>query len=182
MKRIVVIIFSFVIVSISVIFAIEYMFHGNLFGGEGLFQGIGNVLNATTDIKDDSIPQMEGNVLQKDTPVVEYVGDSYEVDSVLQFKSLFEVTLDTGTQNGSEESGFSIYLSDIKTKDKVSVLEFCSADQIEEMEEIPAPFIYDKETDSLYLYKSGSYLVYFKIYDDSGSVTEYVFTLPVEMK
>lgn len=182
MKRIVVIIFTFMMVSIGVVFAIQYMFHGDLFGGKGLFQGIGNVLDVTTNFKDNSIPQMEEVVPPKFTPLVRYVGGAQEVDSVLQFKSLFEVTTDEGTKNGSEEDGFSIFISAIKTKENVSVLEFYSAEQIENMEEIPAPFIYDKATDSLYLYKSGSYTVSLKVYDDNGSVAEYRFVLPVEVK
>ena len=82
--------------------------------------------------------------------------------------------------NGSVEEDFAIYLMDIRNMDGNSVLEVLSSAEIEDMEEIPATFIYDREQDILHIFGSGIYVVYVKVYGSSGGQVVYEFKLPVE--
>ena len=59
-------------------------------------------------------------------------------------------------------------------------MEVMSANDIAQLEEVPAPFVYDKENDLLYIFASGTYHVIVKIYTDSGASQSYEFQLPVE--
>lgn len=181
MKRVIVIILTFVIAGIGVIFSIHYLFHGNIAGGEGLFEGTGKILSATVEPENTVIPTLTNSSNNATVPLVEYKGQTQTMGSSATFKSLFEVTTETGTKNGNVEDDFTIYLSDIRTTNDVSVIEFHTTEEIEAIEEIPAAFLYDIQTDTLYFCKSGVYTVLLKIYGSNGTQAEYEFSLPVEV-
>lgn len=182
MKNIVKILFAFVITGIAVIFAIGYMFDGSIAGGNGLFQGIGNILSVSTSNRTNTLPELQENMTIKAAPEVVYIGAARQVGESVQFKSMFTVKTENGEKNGTVEDDFAIYLSDIRSRADVSVIEFLTTEQIEALEEIPSAFIYDEETDTLYCFKSGVYTVYIKVYGSNGTQEEYEFLLPVEVQ
>lgn len=116
-----------------------------------------------------------------EVPEVIYTAGAQRAGTNLVFKSILYVKKADGTVvSGMTEDDFAIYLLDIKTIEGESVLETLSTSEIENLGEIPAPFIYDKATDCLYLYSGGVYLVQVKIYGSGGGQTVYEFRLPVE--
>ena len=115
-------------------------------------------------------------------PELSYSQGSLRVGDEVKFKQLLSAKLENGIMvNGAIESGFAIYLQDIQTKNRNSVLEKMSTDELENMEEIPSAFVYDKEMDMLYVFASGTYTVMVKIYSEDGAMKNYEFQLPVEI-
>lgn len=180
MKKAMKILFELLLMGIVVVFAIEYIFNGSIAGGNGIFQGIGNILDTTATNETTTLPTMNSSVSTKTPPIMKYQSSSHEVDSSIVFKSLFTVITENGEKNGVVEDDFAIYLSDIRSEAEISVVEFLTTEQIEALKEIPAAFIYDTQTDILYCYQSGVYKVLVKIYGNNGTQAEYEFSLPIE--
>jgi len=182
MKKVINVLFALLLMGIVVIFSIEYIFNGTIAGGNGIFQGIGNILNATTTDETYTLPSLNSSASTKTPPIIKYVSSSHEVNSSIRFKSLFTVITENGEKNGTVEDDFTIYLSDIRNGAGVSVVEHLTTEQIEALEEIPAPFLYDTQTDTLHCHQSGVYVVSVKIYGSNGTLAEYEFQLPVEVR
>lgn len=181
MKKVINTLFVLLIMGIAVIFAINYIFNGPIAGGNGIFQGIGNVLNVTYDDKTSTLPSINGSSSLRTAPVMKYSAVPYNTGGYVIFKSLFNVITENGEKNGTVEDDFTIYLSDIRSSADVSVVEFLTSEQINSLEEIPAAFLYDTQTDMLYFCQGGIYTVYVKIYGSNGTQAEYEFLMPVEI-
>ena len=164
-------------------FVIWMFFSEGLHGKENVFWATGEVVAPLLhggEMKSDGIAYMENNVSGY-VPVITYTGGIQEVGKYISIKSLLDVTLEDGTTvNGSVEDGFTIYLEDIKNSAGNSTLMYLTAEDIANMEEIPASFVYEKEEDILHCFASGIYTVYLKIYGSNGGVESYVFQMPVE--
>lgn len=179
MKRVIAEIFLFVIVAIGVIFSISYMLNGSIGSGKGLFGGIGSSLEESMDVAESD--RITYTASTSDAPIAVYNSSSQTIGTNVPFKSLFTVITENGTKNGAVEDDFAIYLKDIRDASNNSVLLFLSTEEIEGLEEIPAKFIYDKETDQLYFNGIGTYDVIFNIYGSNGGMATYEFALPVEL-
>lgn len=175
--------YPLLIMMACVSFAVYTFFSGSLNGGEGMFEAGGNIyapMLGTDEIKNDGLSYI-GGASAGDVPVVTYASGAQQSGTNLIFKGLLSVKKSDGTiVNATTENDFTIYLQDIKTLSGESVLEVLSTSEIENLGEIPAPFIYDKVTDRLYMYSSGIYIVQVKIYGSSGGQEIYEFQLPVE--
>lgn len=166
-----------------VFFAIYTFFSANLNNGQGMLEAGGNLyapMLETDELINDGF-SFVGDSSREEVPVITYISGVQKVGTNFIFKSLLNVIKTDGTVvNGTTEDGFALYLIDIQTKEGKSVLQTLSATDIENLEEIPSAFIYDKAADRLYLYSSGLYTVYVKIYSESGGQETYEFKLPVE--
>lgn len=173
--------FALLVIIPVVMFAIYFLYTGNVGNGHGLFAGIGNLLEGavTGGDTDPALPDA-GAVTGTDAPLLKYSASTQEIDSSIRFKSLFTVITENGEKNGTTEDDFAIYLSDVRNSADVSVVEFLTSEEMDELEEIPAPFIYDEESDMLYCYKSGVFTVLVKVYGANGAQAVYEFLLPVE--
>lgn len=164
-------------------FVIYVFFSVEFNGGEGVFEATGNIyapMIGTDEVKNDGLDYVSGSVTGG-VPVVKYISGAKQAGTNFVFKDVLEVHKAGGSiVSATTEDDFAIYLADIKTQSGESVLQFLSKEEIENLEEIPAAFIYDKETDLLYLYSSGIYTVEVKIYGNNGGQEVYEFKLPVE--
>lgn len=152
--------------------------------GMGLFGKIGTVFAPL--IGDDRLVNEGAGHLQGKSggyvPELSYSNGVLQVGDCVEFKSLLSAKLENGTfVNAAIESGFSVYLKDIRTKSGNSVLEMMCTNDLTQMQEIPSAFVYDKALDMLYVFGSGTYVVTVKIYSDVGGVATYEFLLSVEV-
>ena len=114
-------------------------------------------------------------------PLVTYNSGAQQANTCVELKKLLSIKLENGSiVSGNAECGFALYLLDIKTSDGICVMETMSATDIAQLEEIPAPFVYDEENDLLYIFSSGIYSVIVKIYTNSGISQSFEFQLPIE--
>ena len=175
--------YPLMIAGACVAFVIGIFFSSPLNGKTGVFEGVGSIyipIVNTTPVQNEGL-HFEGNSISGDVPVLKYNHGAASSGEGLVFKDLFQVPKSNGTYvNGSVEDDFAIYLMDIRTMDGNSVLEVLSSAEIEDLEEVPAAFVYDREQDILHIFGSGTYVVYVKIYGSSGGQVVYEFKLPVE--
>lgn len=166
-----------------VLFVINVFFTDTIYKGRGIFEGGGTLfapMLESTEVTNDGLTYIADNG-NGYVPSVSYNSGAKKVFDCVTFKELLLIHNEDGsTTAGNVEDTFAIYLKDIRNKDGNSVLEMFSAEDIANMEEIPAAFVYDKENDLLYIYGSGVYTVHIKIFSDGGGMEEYVFQLPVE--
>lgn len=175
--------YSIPIILGCVLFVIDVFFPSEASGKQGIFAEIGKVF----------LPAISGKEIMSDgvnyidsftsayVPLVKYGEGVQTAGSYISFKEQFEVTREDGTVvRGREEDEFAIYLQDIKNQAGQSVLILLSGDEIATLEEIPAPFVYDKEQDILCCFESGNYTAYVKVYGINGGWKIYKFQFPVE--
>lgn len=174
MKKVLSYVFSVLAIVPIVIFSIGFLFNDN-------FNRYGELLDVVDSTEKTGVEiDLNEEIGNANAPTLEYMQGPQEVGNCFVFKSVLQVTTETGIKNGTVEDDFAIYLSDIKSGAGTSVVEFLSKEQIESLEEIPAAFLYDQENDMLYCYKSGAYKVIIKVYGSNGTQVEYEFILPVE--
>lgn len=176
--------FYLLIIMLGLVSFVTWMFFSNgLHGKESVFEGAGEVFTPVIDtgeIKNEGMDYV-GEVISDYVPVITYTGGVQTEGSFVIFKNMFDVTLEEGSiVSGDAEDGFAIYLLDIKNSAGESAMLLLSEEEIAVMEEIPAPFVYEKEQDILCCFNSGIYTVYVKIYGTNGGEDTYVFKLPVE--
>lgn len=172
-------IFAILVIVPFVIFSVYLLFGKNQDGNYQMFDTIGNTLESA---KVSDAPNAEISLSQSAAPIITYNQGAQEVDTMVEFKSMFTVTTENGTKNGAVEDDFALYLSDIRSVADLSVVEFLNTEQIEALEEIPAAFLYDKEKDILYFHQSGIFIIIVNVYSTDGSMAQYEFVLPVEVK
>ena len=152
-------------------------------GNEGVFKEAGSIIGPAAEeeeIKNEGM-SFVGNTITGYVPVVKYAEGAKLTGDAVYFKSMFEVKKADGTVvNGSTEDTFTLYLLDIKNESGGSALAWYSTETLAEMEEIPAPFVYDKELDALYFFVSGTYTIEMKVYGANGEQSIQEFKLPVE--
>ncbi len=165
--------YSVLIIFAAISFVAYVFFSANYNGGEGVFENVGNVYVPV--IEDEELQNIGLNDIGKEAnpfvPEIQYNSGVKQVGDCIKFKELFEV---------KTEGDFALYLVDIKRSGN-SVLEFLSSEELENLEEIPSSFVYDKEQDLLYIFGSGIYTVEIKVYGSSGALEKYEFNLPVEI-
>lgn len=168
--------------ALLVVFCIGYLLSGPVGTESGILAGIGSMFE---NVQEKEIISESDKVLEKvmsvDFPTVKYVGGARTVGDEIPFRELLQVCLSGGTfQSGQEENGFYLYFDDIRNEIGNSVVTYLKTEDVEALEEIPSPFIFDKEREILYFHKSGVFTMYIKVYMDNGSNTLYEVTLPVE--
>ena len=172
------------IVLACVLFVVGTFFLHSMFGKNTVFQSVGGVLNPVIDsgvVKTDGIAYVE-DIVSDYMPEIKYVGGIQSDGSYIYFKEQFTVKLEDGTVvSGNEEDGFAICLLDIKNQLGQSVFLTLTADEIADMTEIPASFVYDKEGDILCCFQDGIYTIYLKIYGANGGQEIFEFQFPVEV-
>ena len=175
--------FGLLIMAGCVLLVIGVFFFSEHQAGMGVFGTIGEAFSPLAEDKplvNEGTNHLQG-IISGYVPLVLYNSGSQLLNTCVEFKNLLSVTLENGTTvNGNTENGFVIYLSNIQTCEGNNVLEVMSADDIAELEEVPAPFVYDKENDLLYIFSIGTYIVTLKIYTDSGASQTYEFQFPIE--
>ena len=175
--------YSIPIILGCVLFVIGVFFPSEVSGKQGIFVEIGNVFTPVIsgkEIMSDGVHYID-SFISTYVPFVKYQAGVQMAGSYISFKEQFEVTKADGTVvSGSVEDEFAIYLQDIKNQAGQSVLLLLSAEEIEALEEIPAPFVYDKEQDILCCFESGIYTAYVKVYGINGGQKTYTFQLPIE--
>lgn len=166
-----------------VLFVVYIFFSANPNDGKDIFEGVGNVfapMIGTDEVKNDGLSYKQSGVSGY-IPIIKYNVGPQKVGNCVSFRELFLVQKEDGSfVNGNTDDGFALYLEDIRNQNGNCVLEWLSSEEIAEMEEIPASFVYDKEQDLLYIYGSGTFVVYIKVYGSSGGSQIYEFNLPVE--
>ena len=171
---------NYVAVAISALFAIfciTYLFVSPI--GKRIGSIFNNVEKETA--KSESHLLLE-EMLTATAPKVKYVGGTKNVGDIVAFKELIEVCLSEDIYKlGVEEDGFYIYFQDICDENGNSVVTYLDENEIDALEEIPTPFIFDKERCLLFFHKSGIFVMSIKIYTDIGISTTYEFLVPVEV-
>ena len=173
--------FAVAISALFFIFCMNYIFASPI--GDELRKQIGSIFRTAKkeDTKSQSYLLLE-EMLTATAPKVKYVGGTKNVGDVVEFKELIEVCLiEDSYKLGTEEDGFYIYFQDIFDKNGVSVVTYLNENEIDALEEIPTAFIFDKERQSLFFYKSGIFVMSIKIYTDDGISNTYEFSIPVEV-
>ena len=174
--------FGLLIMAGCVILVIHIFFLARETEGIGIFEQTGNIFRqgmGSDELENNSIELLE----DRDGVGCEviYNQGAQQIGEVICFKdALTVIKTDETKVVGSLEDDFAIYLQDITTQSGNSAVEILSQEEIEALEEIPAPMVYDKENDQLYCFVSGIYIVYVKIYDNSGGQQTYVFQMPVD--
>lgn len=175
--------YQLLILVACVMFVISVFFVSPMLGGKGTLGGTGAIFGPMLDTPEikteglESIDKTESNY----SPVIKYNSGAHDVGTYAIFKDLLLVQKKDGNfVSGSTEDEFTLYLVDIKNQYGESVLVTLSHEDVENLEEIPSDFVYDKDTDALYFYSSGVYTVQFKIYNQSGGQKSYEFFIPVE--
>ena len=157
------------------IFCIRYLITDSV-------NGIGSIFENVNTKQQKSNSHLLLKEITEETPNVKYIGGTKQVGDVVIFKELFEVGISGGNyQSGIKEEGFSLYFEDIQNQYGDSMVTYLNTEEIEVLEEIPSAFIFDIEQQQLYFYKSGTFLMYIKVYTENGSSTIYSFTIPVEV-
>ena len=177
--------FELLIMAGCILFVIGVFFFSGEDSGMGIFGTSGTTF--TPLVKEEELANEGANHLHGFVndyiPVIHYNEGALQKGDCVEFKTLLSAELENGDiVSGSAETGFAIYLIDIRTKAGNSVLEKMSTDDLSNMEEIPSDFVYDKELDMLYIFGSGTYTVMVKIYSDSGGADSYEFQLPVKLE
>lgn len=176
--------YELLILTGGILFVIGVFFFSDKEYGMGLFGNTGTTflpLAEDAAIFNEGTGHLQGYVNDY-IPCVHYNGGALRQGDSVRFKDLLSVELENGTMvRGDMESGFALYLIDIQKQSGNSVLEIISTEELEEMEEIPNIFVYDREFDMLYIFGSGTFTVRLKIYSDAGRVETYEFLLPVEV-
>ena len=174
--------YPILIMCACVSFVVYVFFSADYNGGKGVFENAGNVyapMIEDDELKYDGLTYI-GDEVNSYVPEVKYNAGAKQVGDCIRFKELFLVKREDGSWvAGNTEDDYALYLIDI-TRTGNSVLEYMSYEEIENMEEIPAAFVYDKENDLLYIYGSGIYTVKIKVYGNSGASKVFEFQLPVE--
>ena len=177
--------YPLLIAGTCVLFVVGVFFSDTGNGGMGVFGTAGSTYEQMIDKED--VGTNGANLIGAagagtgDVPVIKYASGARVTGEVVTFKNLLKVLLSNGTEvSGSTEDGFAIYLVDIRNAEGNSEMLVMSEQEIDDLEEIPASFLYDKENDKLHLHKSGTYTVIVKIYGATGLSDEYQFKLPVE--
>lgn len=155
-------------------FVVYVFFAANYNGGVGVFENAGNIyapMMEDEEVVHDGLDYI-GEEVNSYVPEIKYNSGAKQVGDCVAFKELFLVRT---------EEDYALYLIDIKNQSGNSVLECLSSEDLEDMDEIPAPFVYDKEKDLLYIFGSGIYTVEIKVYGSNGEVGCYEFNLPVEV-
>lgn len=168
--------------ALLVIFCIGYLIAGPIGEESGLLAGIGSMFENVQEKENISESyQMLDSVMDAEPPTVKYVGGVKNVGDAVPFKEMLQVCLSGDVfHSGTEETGFYIYFNDIKNEMGNSVVICLETEDVEALEEIPSPFIFDTEQEVLHFHKSGVFTMYVKIYIDNGNSTLYEFTIPVE--
>ena len=165
-----------------VLFVITVFFSSSVHGGRDIFAGVAMFFSPM--IKEDSHNTQFHDLdsfVSEYVPVIKYGAGVQRVGDGISFKGMFEVVKEDGSiVRGDTEDEFSIYLLDIKNQVGNSVLIHMTEDEIMEIIEIPAPFVYEKEQDILYCFETGIYTVYIKVFGANGGQEIYKFQLPVE--
>lgn len=167
-----------------VLFVVHMFFGANLGNGKGIFERMGTLYTGILEeppLEYGGLKHLEtsnGGCLKS----IHYNEGTRKVNDCIKFRSLFQVELQKDFQADMEqEYQVAIYLEDIKNLGESSVLERLTAEEIDRLEEIPAAFIYEEESDLLYFFRSGVFLVQIKVYGIDGSMERYEFYLPVDV-
>lgn len=175
--------YPLLIMCACVSFVVYVFFCADYNGGMGIFENTGNIY--VPMIKGDEVEHDGLNYIGEEVnsyvPEIKYNSGAKQVGDCITFKELFLVKKEDGSwATGDTEDDFALYLKDISQSEN-SVLEYMSSEEIENMEEVPAAFVYDKENDLLYIYGSGTFCVEVKVYGKGGATQIYEFNLPVEI-
>ena len=103
---------------------------------------------------------------------VRYIGGVKSVGEIVCVQELFAM---------ENQEAYEIYLVNIKQENGDPAMVILSAEDIAAMEVIPAPIIYEKESDMLYFCSSGLFTMSIKVYGTNGSQRSYDFKMPVEL-
>ena len=169
--------YSLLVLLSFVSFVLWIYFSTGVDGEKSVFQKAGSMYSSmlkTQVIQNNGLSFMEGTI-SEDIPTVSYTGGVQKVGGQAVFRDLFAAN--SNAINGEE---IALYLTDIKGVYGDSVLEKLDTNEIENLQEIPAAFIYDTDKDVLYFHCSGTYTIYLKVYASNGSQVTYEFCLPVE--
>ena len=151
-------------------------------GRKQVFQDVGMLYKSMIkeEIKNDGFAYLN-TFVSPYVPAVKYAASSLSTNSRISFKEQFVVTKEDGNiVKGSREDSFAIYLLDIRNSAGNSVLLRMSETEIAQIEEVPAPFVYEEKQDMLYCFESGIFTVIIKVYAANGGQEIYEFQLPVE--
>ncbi len=181
MKSVVKRYFPVIIAALGVFFAVSVYFIGFRGTENGLFTDIGAVLNGSSEdiVITDTIEDV--SFMSVEVPEIKYIGGSQTVGDTAFIREQFQFTYQDGTSINGNETEYVIYLLDVEDKSGKSVMETYAPEDIEEMEYISSPFIYDEVNDVLYFYKSGVFMVHIRVYYDANTYVEYEFSVPVEV-
>ena len=175
--------YPLLVVVACTLFVISVCFSRMTDGGTGLFGDVGNIFDSVTEqdaVKNNGMSFVE-NAITGYVPVVKYAQGTKFTGDATYFKSMFTVAKEDGkVVNGSTEDTFMLFLLDIKNENGSSALAWYGTEDLAGMEEIPAPFVYDKDLDILYFFMSGNYTIEIKVYGANGEQNVQEFQLPVE--
>lgn len=139
----------------------------------GVFVDVGETLEPVvreSEITCEGLDYMD-TFVSTEMPVVKYRAGVQQAGTYIPFGEQFE---------GISGEEFTIDLLDIKNQRGESVLLLMTEDELANIQEIPASFVYVEEQDILCCFTSGSYTVQIKVRGENGGTERYEFQLPVE--
>lgn len=167
---------------ISIVLLI-FLFGGMSYNGEN---GILNIAGTVpTHEETDDLVHMEPDKLNEfataKMPDIQYKNLVYTIEEDIILDSIFTVTKDGITYDGTEGStgGFTIMIDDVKNARGKSVLEISTKEALEQNEEALYSMIYIEETKSLYFLESGAYTVTITVRLTTGAKARYNVTIPI---
>lgn len=174
--------FPILLAGLGIIFASMVYFVGLKGTEHGIFTDAGSALAETTEQEITSGVLAENPVSETEIPAVKYTGGVRTVGEAVDFRELFQFTYTDGkVVSGTDETYVVMYLKGIADTTGKSVCSFLETEDIEAMEEISSPFVFDQEENILYFQKSGIFKMLIKVYYDANTYVEYEFSIPIEV-
>ena len=106
-------------------------------------------------------------------PTPAYIGGSLSVGEGYDFDSLFLI---------DSKSDTALYLIDVKSSNKESVLTKLTSTNINALSQVPSAALYDTEKHRLYFYNSGIYTLLIRFYYNHQPGVLYECEIPVEAR
>lgn len=148
-------------------------FYGFSNHSHGLFFDIGSGFSNLKQKDFTTHISEEMNAQQEPLPTLTYVGKTLTTGNAYPFLDLFQIESSTDT---------ALYLFDVTSANGTSLLTTLSSSDIEHLEELPSPAVYDSDKGLLYFYQNGIYTLSLRLYHNHRPSVLYECQIPVETR
>lgn len=183
MKNVIKHYFPLIISVLGALFAFQIFFHGVAELPSDLFTAIGRTF---TDLKQkdnlSTIAQKEEAQPKVPLPSILYTGRTLTIGNAFYLQDLFTLSFSDGTiVSPNARTDAALYLNDIRNLAGESVLTSLSSFEIENLEELPSPVVYDTEQQLLHFHQSGIYQLSLRLFLEGEDGVLFTCSIPVEV-
>ena len=173
--------FPLILTASSAICAIFLFFHGFGNSSQGIFSYIGHSVQIPEQKAIYSTVAQQTST-QSPAPIPIYEAGTLTVGNIYNFDCFFKIKLSNGDLLPITEAPHTaLYLIDVIYPNGSSALSFLSSEDINSLEEIPSPAIYDKENHQLSFHKSGVYTLITRLHYAHRPGILFECPIPVEV-